>query len=347
LPIVLAEIVKQPDYFASAIPLVPADLRHFVMWITAEGDFRYRPKKTPCEMLTLSQGGEAAGRLAMLSARVDVFPGAVWGVQSKAKIPVPTSTEAQERVLNALLDSALHDEHRNPLDFVASVAVHGLVLAALIIVPMLFTQVIDLRALQLTYLVAPMPPAAAAPPPPAAAVVQKLAPRKLVPFNPAQLVAPSVIPQRVAMVREPEAAPEVGGGVIGGVAGGTAGGVLNGIIGGTTMPAAPAPVAAAPEKKEKQVLRVGGDVQPPHKLYSPAPKYPALAESAHVHGAVLIEATIDEKGNVVNARAVEGHPLLIPEALRTVMLWRYEPTYLNGVPFPVQMTVTVTFSFAS
>ena len=112
------------------------------------------------------------------------------------------------------------------------------------------------------------------------------------------------------------------------------------------MPTAPSPVTvSAPAKKE--VLRVGGDVQPPRKLYAPAPKYPALAESAHVHGAVMIEAVIDEKGNVVNARALQGHPLLIAEALRTVMLWKYEPTYLNGVPFPVQMTVTVNFSFAS
>lgn len=283
----------------------------------------------------------------MLNARVDVFPGAVWGAQSRAEIPVPSSTEAQERVLNALLDSALHNERRHPLEWAASVVVHGVLLAALIIVPMLFTQAIDLRALQLTYLVAPMPPAAAPPPPPVAAVVQKLAPRKLVPFNPAQLVAPSVIPQKVAIVREPEAAPEVGGGVIGGIGGGATGGVLGGIIGGTTMPTAPPAAASAPEKKEKQVLRVGGDVQPPRKLYAPAPKYPALAESAHVHGAVMIEAMIDEKGNVVNARAVQGHPLLIPEALRTVMLWKYEPTYLNGVPFPVQMTVTVNFSFAS
>jgi protein TonB len=281
----------------------------------------------------------------MLNTRVDVFPGAVWSAETKREIRVPSSTEAQQLVLNTLLDSALHNERRSPLDWGVSLALHGLLIAGLVIAPLLFTQAIDLRALQLTYLVAPMPPAAAPPPPPAV-VVQKLVPRKLVPFNPKQLVAPSAIPQKVVIVREPEVAPEVGSGVIGGIGGGAAGGVLGGIIGGTTMPAAP-PVTSAPDKKEKQVLRVGGDVQPPRKLYSPAPKYPALAESAHVHGAVLIEATINEKGDVVNARAIQGHPLLLQEALRTVMLWKYAPTYLNGVPFPVEMTVTVNFSFAS
>jgi outer membrane biosynthesis protein TonB len=37
----------------------------------------------------------------------------------------------------------------------------------------------------------------------------------------------------------------------------------------------------------------------------------------------------------------------VPEAMRTVMLWKYEPTYLNGVPYPIRMTITVNFSFAS
>ena len=204
---------------------------------------------------------------------------------------------------------------------------------------------IDLRSLQLTYLVAPAPPAA--PPPPApAAVVQKMT-RRLVPLTPSKLVAPAVIPQKVVVVREPEVAPDAGVGVIGGMPGGATGGVLGGIIGGTTLPPAPPVAAASAEPKNKEILRVGGDVKPPRKLFAPAPKYPALAESAHIQGTVLLEAVINEKGDVVNVHAVQGHPLLIPEAMRTVMLWKYEPTYLNGVPYPVVMTVTVSFSFAS
>lgn len=281
----------------------------------------------------------------MLNARIDVFPGAVWDAKAKTEIRVPSPTEAQQTVLKALLDSPLHEEHRNPVDFVASVAVHAIVLAALVIAPLLVTQVLDLHALQLTYLVAPAPPAAA--PPPAPVAVQKVVPaRNLVPLNPAKLVAPVAIPQKVVIVHEPQPAPEVGLGVVGGIPGGVTGGVLGGIIGGTAS-VAPPPVAPVAEKKEKQILQVGGDVKPPRKLFAPAPKYPALAISGHVHGEVLIEAVINEKGDVVNARAVQGHPLLIPEALKAVMQWKYEPTYLNGVPFPVEMTVTVNFSFAS
>lgn len=282
----------------------------------------------------------------MLHATVDVFPGTVWNAKPKEQLRVPSSTEAQRMVLNALLDSPLHEADRNPFDWVVSIAVHAIVIAALVIAQLLFTQVIDLRSLQLTYLVAPAPPAAAPPPAPAAAV-QKVMPRKLVPLTPAKLVAPAAIPQKVVIVHEPQSAPDVGVGVIGGVPGGVTGGVLGGIIGGTANVAPPPAAAPVVEKKEKQVLQVGGNVKPPRKIFSPAPKYPALAQSAHVYGSVLIEATIDENGDVVNARAVQGHPLLIPEALRTVLQWKYEPTFLNGVPFPVQMTVTVNFSFSS
>ncbi len=277
------------------------------------------------------------------NARVDLFAGAVWDTEAKAEIRVPSPTEAQQTVLKALLDSSLHEQKRNPLDFVVSVAVHAIVLAALVIAPLLVTQVLDLHALQLTYLVAPAPPAAA--PPPAPVAVQKVAPRKFVALNPAKLMAPAVIPQKVLIVHE-QSAPDVGVGVVGGIPGGVTGGVLGGIIGGTAN-LAPPPVAPAAEKKEKQVLQVGGDVKPPRKVFSPAPQYPALAVSAHIHGEVLIEAIINERGDVVNARAVQGPSLLIPEALKTVMRWKYEPTYLNGVPFPVEMTVTVNFSFAS
>jgi periplasmic protein TonB len=50
---------------------------------------------------------------------------------------------------------------------------------------------------------------------------------------------------------------------------------------------------------------------------------------------------IDERENVVQARAVNGHPFLIPAALKAVLQWKYEPTLLNGTPVAVEMEVTV------
>jgi protein TonB len=65
---------------------------------------------------------------------------------------------------------------------------------------------------------------------------------------------------------------------------------------------------------------------------------------AHVWGVVVVDAVIDEHGNVVGARAVSGHPLLVAAALKAVLQWKYEPTLLNGTPVAVEMEVTVHFN---
>jgi len=40
---------------------------------------------------------------------------------------------------------------------------------------------------------------------------------------------------------------------------------------------------------------------------------------------------------------VSGHTLLLSAALEAVRQWKYEPTYLNDQPIPVQLIVVVTF----
>jgi protein TonB len=74
------------------------------------------------------------------------------------------------------------------------------------------------------------------------------------------------------------------------------------------------------------------------------PEYPALARQAHLSGTVVINAVIDEHGNVVQARVVSGHPLLVSEALKAVLQWKYEPTTLNGQPVSVELQVQVHFN---
>ena len=63
-----------------------------------------------------------------------------------------------------------------------------------------------------------------------------------------QMMAPTVIPKKIEMIKEEEMPPDVGavgvvGGVPGGVPGGQAGGVLGGIIGGTGSALPPPPKA--------------------------------------------------------------------------------------------------------
>src|SRR5271154_1918029 len=50
-----------------------------------------------------------------------------------------------------------------------------------------------------------------------------------------------------------------------------------------------------------------------------------------------------EDGNVAQAQAVSDPKLLFPAALQAVMKWRYEPTYLDGMPVSIQMQVQIVF----
>jgi periplasmic protein TonB len=122
------------------------------------------------------------------------------------------------------------------------------------------------------------------------------------------------------------------------------GGQLGGVIGGTgtSVPIPPPQQTAA-----KRIVRVGSNLKAPRQAYSVQPEYPALARQAHIWGTVVVNAVLDEHGNVVQARALRGHPLLIPAALKAVLQWRYEPTLLNGTPVAVEMEVTVHFSLGS
>ena len=81
----------------------------------------------------------------------------------------------------------------------------------------------------------------------------------------------------------------------------------------------------------------------PRLIYGPAPEYPLLAKQALISGVVVIEAIIDENGNVTEVRAVSGQPLLISAALKAVSKRKYEPTYLDGEPMPIDLRVLVTF----
>jgi len=52
------------------------------------------------------------------------------------------------------------------------------------------------------------------------------------------------------------------------------------------------------------------------------PAYPPLARETHIEGTVVVDAVIDEHGNVVPARVVSGHPCSWIAALKTVLLWK-------------------------
>jgi periplasmic protein TonB len=271
----------------------------------------------------------------------------------KMTLPAPKAVSglhAHEVFAEALLEKSPTRQVRSPLDWTVSFSVHLMLLSALLLLPLLYTQKLDLQQFRVNFMAAPSAPAAPPPPPPAGAAprVMKAFPKSFIANG--KLMAPSFVPKAVAMLHEPPAPPPdlgpgVEGGVVGGVPGGQTGGVLGGIIGGVlgsagaALPPPPPTAAAAPKKP----IKIGGNVRPPRLLYEPPFKYPELARQARIDGDVLIDAIIDDTGNVVNAHVISGHPMLIMFALQSVMARKYSPTYLNGSPVAVELQVTVHY----
>ncbi|MGI9055252.1 MAG: TonB family protein [Pyrinomonadaceae bacterium] len=76
----------------------------------------------------------------------------------------------------------------------------------------------------------------------------------------------------------------------------------------------------------------------------PKPPYPLPAKAVGASGAVNVQVTIDEEGNVVSAKAVSGHPLLREAAERAARSARFSPTYLSKVAVKVNGLIVYNFT---
>ena len=213
------------------------------------------------------------------------------------------------------------------------------ILGILILIPLIYTEALPKETLT-TFLVAPAPPP---PPPPPAAAIQRIVKPVVRLIHNGQMMAPTVIPKKVEMIKEEELPPDVGnagftGGVVGGIGGGTAGGVLGGIIGGVGSNLPPPP-KATPSR-----IRVGGNVQAARMIRQIMPVYPPIAKTAHISGTVILHAVIGKDGTVQDLQYVSGPPLLMKNAMDAVKQWRYQPTQLNGDPVEVDTTISVVFT---
>lgn len=84
----------------------------------------------------------------------------------------------------------------------------------------------------------------------------------------------------------------------------------------------------------------------PKLIHSVNPKYPPAALENHIEGDVVINATTDTTGKVVDAVVKEGPRELIPTALEAVKQWRYEPYKIDGKAVRVNFTVVTRFKLA-
>ena len=221
------------------------------------------------------------------------------------------------------------------LSFALQVGLIGI----LILIPLIYTDALPKTQL-MTFLVAPPPPPPP-PPPPAAAPVKVV--KMVSEMVNGQLRTPSKIPEKVQMIKEEEAPPDLGGGgvpggVPGGIPGGSTGGVIGGILSSTHVDV---PKVATPQR-----VRVSSGVSTGLLIKKVTPNYPPLAKQARIQGHVLLQAEISKEGTIQNLQLISGHPMLAPAAIEAVKQWRYKPYLLNGEPVAVETQVDVIFSLS-
>jgi TonB family protein len=54
------------------------------------------------------------------------------------------------------------------------------------------------------------------------------------------------------------------------------------------------------------------------------PTYPPLAKAAELVGTVFVGVTVDERGDVISAEALEGHSMLKDAALEAARGWKFK-----------------------
>jgi protein TonB len=233
-------------------------------------------------------------------------------------------------MFRAVVCSSTGRAHRWRSSLPVSVALHGVVLAAALIVPLAATGALPTPTSVLSFsLVAPPPP------PETRATPSADPPMALAPI-PVPIEAPTApAPDPpVTSVSVPPIAPMAAPGPM--VFGSGSEGALLAGQGG----AMPVLLTAPPPTP----IRPGDRVRAPVKIVDVAPVYPPLAVRARVAGVVTIDAVIGVDGRVTEARVLRSVALLDEAALNAVRQWRYTPTLLNGVAVPVILTVSVNFA---
>lgn len=97
------------------------------------------------------------------------------------------------------------------------------------------------------------------------------------------------------------------------------------------------------EIEARQEKGINGGVLNGKALSLPPPKYPAIARAAHAEGDVQVRIMIDEGGNVIEAMAIGGHPLLQAAAVSAAREAKFAPTRLNGEPVRVSGLLVYNF----
>ena len=236
----------------------------------------------------------------------------------------------------SLIESGGNAKTRQPATVLVSMALHGIVIGMLLLVPLAQPQALPM--LSATGIPLPIVSAKPKPKTEVAAATPTIQPQ-IVPA-PGDLIAPTKIPSDIAAVDDDPAATVA---LLPAPSPGNMRSLIRGLIENETTSVAPPPPPPAFAPVLVAPLRVGS-VEKANLVHQVMPEYPPIAKRARVQGVVLLEATISKEGTIRDLRVISGNTLLNEAAIQAVQQWRYKPTILNGEPVEVITTITVNFT---
>ncbi len=206
---------------------------------------------------------------------------------------------------------------------------------ALIAIPILHPDVVQLHAPRLSFIT--LPPRPTPPPPPERIHVLTTTASTAPSFPTTAPTIPRLIPGANAA---PDEAPNL-----------TPTSIMPGAATtnpfGTSIPAGPThtviAVASTPTRQTGP-LHISQGVSAGLLLAPIQPVYPPLARAAHVGGTVIVQAVISKTGHIESAHVISGPAMLQSAAMEAVRNARYRPFLLNGDPTEVDTTISINFN---
>jgi TonB family protein len=104
----------------------------------------------------------------------------------------------------------------------------------------------------------------------------------------------------------------------------------------------PPPPPVVVKKQVPQVIKASS-VLNGVAMVLPKPNYPSIAKQIRASGLVSVQVLIDENGRVVSAQALQGHPFLIPSAVKAAYQARFTRSMIGGSPVKVSGIINYNF----
>src|SRR5678815_380233 len=252
---------------------------------------------------------------------------------------------------DCLIDSRSSAHSKKPATLIVSVLVHGSLIAALVMIPLLQIPLLP-EVSAFAPLAPPAGPRAIELVPTVVGGPSRGTAAPVVPTGP--LTAPTAVPIDIARVVDTPVGNCVG--CLPSSGGGNGPGFPDGAVfsidGPRVAPPTPPPPAPppappkAPDPVPSEPVPMTSTLMQSKLIFTVQPEYPMLAARTRVQGTVVLEAVVTRSGTIdpSRLRVVRGHPMLTPAAVEAVRKWRYQPTVLNGEPVEVLAEITVNFT---